>query len=142
MRHVSPCDPSPGEFRKILAAFVSGSAAKSSGILRKITPTSAEPRDAPIANRSQQKLQVGPPPLRTPHGDRETARLWLRGPSREVGGPQDPGDPRAPFLFLNSLQSLWTGGSTPWFSVYFYFMTHFFYFAYVFLCLSIIYFIV
>ncbi|XP_030211913.1 codanin-1, partial [Gadus morhua] len=52
------CCPFLGEFRKILAAFVSGSAAKSSGILRKITPTSAEPRDAPIANRSQQKLQV------------------------------------------------------------------------------------
>ncbi|CAL8298845.1 unnamed protein product [Arctogadus glacialis] len=52
------CCPFLGEFRKILAAFVSGSAAKSSGILRKITPTSAEPRDAPIATRSQQKLQV------------------------------------------------------------------------------------
>ncbi|CAL8303763.1 unnamed protein product, partial [Boreogadus saida] len=52
------CCPFLGEFRKILAAFVSGSAAKSSGILRKITPTSAEPRDAPIVNRSQQKLQV------------------------------------------------------------------------------------
>ncbi|CAL8284487.1 unnamed protein product [Lota lota] len=52
------CCPFLGEFRKILAAFVSGSTAKSGGILRKITPTSAELRDAPIANRSQQKLQV------------------------------------------------------------------------------------
>lgn len=48
----------PGEFRKLLAAFVSGSTAKSGGIIRKITPTSAELRDAPTANRSQQKLQV------------------------------------------------------------------------------------
>lgn len=50
----------PGEFRKLLAAFVSGSTAKSGGIIRKITPTSAEPRDAPAANRSQQKLQASP----------------------------------------------------------------------------------
>lgn len=48
----------PGEFRKLLAAFVSGSTAKSGGIIRKITPTSAEPRDTPTANRSQQKQQV------------------------------------------------------------------------------------
>lgn len=48
----------PGEFRKLLAAFVSGSTAKSGGIIRKITPTSAELRDAPTANRSQHKLQV------------------------------------------------------------------------------------
>lgn len=48
----------PGEFRKLLAAFVSGSAAKSGGIIRKITPTSAELRDTPSSNRSQQKLQV------------------------------------------------------------------------------------
>lgn len=48
----------PGEFRKLLAAFVSGSTAKSGGIIRKITPTSAELRDAPSANRSQHKLQV------------------------------------------------------------------------------------
>uniref|UniRef100_A0A3Q3WJ50 Codanin-1 C-terminal domain-containing protein n=1 Tax=Mola mola TaxID=94237 RepID=A0A3Q3WJ50_MOLML len=47
-----------GEFRKLLAAFVSGSTAKSGGIIRKITPTSAELRDTPTANRSQQKLQV------------------------------------------------------------------------------------
>lgn len=47
-----------GEFRKLLAAFVSGSAAKSGGIIRKITPTSAELRDTPTTNRSQQKLQV------------------------------------------------------------------------------------
>lgn len=47
-----------GEFRKLLAAFVSGSTSKSSGIVRKITPTSAEPKDTQVANRSQQKLQV------------------------------------------------------------------------------------
>lgn len=52
---------SPGEFRKLLAAFVSGSTAKSGGIIRKITPTSAEPRDTPTTNRSQQKLQVSQP---------------------------------------------------------------------------------
>ncbi|XP_034714445.1 codanin-1 isoform X2 [Etheostoma cragini] len=52
------CCPFLGEFRKLLAAFVSGSAAKSGGIIRKITPTSAELRDTPTANRSQQKLQV------------------------------------------------------------------------------------
>ncbi|XP_034531255.1 codanin-1 [Notolabrus celidotus] len=52
------CCPFLGEFRKLLAAFVSGSTAKSGGIIRKITPTSAEPRDTPTANRSQQKLQV------------------------------------------------------------------------------------
>ncbi|KAJ3612795.1 hypothetical protein NHX12_019053 [Muraenolepis orangiensis] len=56
------CCPFLGEFRKILAAFVSGSTAKTGGILRKITPTSAEVRDAPVVNRSQQKLQ--PPSLR------------------------------------------------------------------------------
>ncbi|KAM6969504.1 codanin-1 [Tautogolabrus adspersus] len=52
------CCPFLGEFRKLLAAFVSGSTAKSGGIIRKITPTSAELKDAPTANRSQQKLQV------------------------------------------------------------------------------------
>nr|XP_040055597.1 codanin-1 isoform X1 [Gasterosteus aculeatus aculeatus] len=52
------CCPFLGEFRKLLAAFVSGSSAKSGGIIRKITPTSAELKDAPTANRSQQKLQV------------------------------------------------------------------------------------
>ncbi|XP_039993857.1 codanin-1 isoform X2 [Xiphias gladius] len=52
------CCPFLGEFRKLLAAFVSGSTAKSGGIIRKITPTSAELRDTPSANRSQQKLQV------------------------------------------------------------------------------------
>ncbi|CAK6965964.1 codanin-1 [Scomber scombrus] len=52
------CCPFLGEFRKLLAAFVSGSAAKSGGIIRKITPTSAELKDTPSANRSQQKLQV------------------------------------------------------------------------------------
>nr|XP_019967948.1 PREDICTED: codanin-1-like [Paralichthys olivaceus] len=52
------CCPFLGEFRKLLAAFVSGSTAKSGGIIRKITPTSAELRDTPAANRSHQKLQV------------------------------------------------------------------------------------
>ncbi|XP_074548821.1 codanin-1 [Halichoeres trimaculatus] len=52
------CCPFLGEFRKLLAAFVSGSTAKSGGIIRKITPTSAEPKDTVTANRSQQKLQV------------------------------------------------------------------------------------
>ncbi|KAF7665801.1 hypothetical protein LDENG_00131560 [Lucifuga dentata] len=52
------CCPFLGEFRKLLAAFVSGSTAKSGGIIRKITPTSAELRDTPSTNRSQQKLQV------------------------------------------------------------------------------------
>uniref|UniRef100_A0A3B3CF46 Codanin 1 n=1 Tax=Oryzias melastigma TaxID=30732 RepID=A0A3B3CF46_ORYME len=51
------CCPFLSEFRKLLAAFVSGSTAKSGGIIRKITPTSAELKDTPIANRSQQKLQ-------------------------------------------------------------------------------------
>ncbi|KAM3870947.1 LOW QUALITY PROTEIN: codanin-1 [Diretmus argenteus] len=51
------CCPFLGEFRKLLAAFVSGSTAKSGGIIRKITPTS-ELRDTPATNRSQQKLQV------------------------------------------------------------------------------------
>lgn len=54
------CVSVAGEFRKLLAAFVSGSTSKSSGIVRKITPTSAEPKDAQVANRSQQKLQVSP----------------------------------------------------------------------------------
>lgn len=53
------CTPA-GEFRKLLAAFVSGSTAKSGGIIRKITPTSAELRDPSTPNRSQQKLQVSP----------------------------------------------------------------------------------
>ncbi|KAM6912224.1 codanin-1 [Xenentodon cancila] len=52
------CCPFLGEFRKLLAAFVSGSTAKTGGIIRKITPTSAELKDTPAANRSQQKLQV------------------------------------------------------------------------------------
>ncbi|KAI7804405.1 putative codanin-1 [Triplophysa rosa] len=46
-----------GEFRKLLAAFVAGSTSKSGGLIRKITPTSAEPRGPPTT-RSQQKLQV------------------------------------------------------------------------------------
>ncbi|XP_033844087.2 codanin-1 [Periophthalmus magnuspinnatus] len=50
------CCPFLGEFRKLLAAFVSGSTAKSGGIIRKITPTSAEPRNTATTNRSQQKL--------------------------------------------------------------------------------------
>uniref|UniRef100_A0A3P8SSB2 Codanin 1 n=1 Tax=Amphiprion percula TaxID=161767 RepID=A0A3P8SSB2_AMPPE len=52
------CCPFLGEFRKLLAAFVSGSTAKGGGIIRKITPTSAELKDAQAANRSQQKLQM------------------------------------------------------------------------------------
>ncbi|XP_036006686.1 codanin-1 isoform X1 [Fundulus heteroclitus] len=51
------CCPFLGEFRKLLAAFVSGSTARSGGIIRKITPTSAEPKDAPAGKRSQHKLQ-------------------------------------------------------------------------------------
>ncbi|XP_041927428.1 codanin-1 [Alosa sapidissima] len=53
------CCPFLGEFRKLLAAFVAGSSAKSGGLIRKITPTSAdaEPRDPPTT-RSQQKLQM------------------------------------------------------------------------------------
>ncbi|XP_077418569.1 codanin-1 isoform X2 [Vanacampus margaritifer] len=55
------CCPFLGEFRKLLAAFVSGSSAKGGGIVRKITPTSAEPQDAAgVAGgkQSQQKLQA------------------------------------------------------------------------------------
>ncbi|KAM6960671.1 codanin-1 [Aplochiton taeniatus] len=52
------CCPFLGEFRKLLAAFVSGSTAKSGGIVRKITPTSAELMGTPPNSRSQQKLQV------------------------------------------------------------------------------------
>uniref|UniRef100_A0A3B3S8G3 Codanin 1 n=1 Tax=Paramormyrops kingsleyae TaxID=1676925 RepID=A0A3B3S8G3_9TELE len=51
------CCPYLSEFRKLLAAFVAGSMAKSGGLIRKITPTSAEPRGPP-AVRSQQKLQA------------------------------------------------------------------------------------
>ncbi|TRY91770.1 hypothetical protein DNTS_023734 [Danionella cerebrum] len=51
------CCPYLGEFRKLLAAFVAGSTSKSGGLVRKITPTSAEPK-GPSTNRSQQKLQV------------------------------------------------------------------------------------
>ncbi|XP_053365443.1 codanin-1 isoform X1 [Clarias gariepinus] len=51
------CCPYLGEFRKLLAAFVSGSASKAGGLIRKITPTSAEPR-GPSITRSQQKLQL------------------------------------------------------------------------------------
>lgn len=51
------CCPYLGEFRKLLAAFVAGSTSKSGGLIRKITPTSAEPRGTPTT-RSQQKLQV------------------------------------------------------------------------------------
>uniref|UniRef100_A0AAY4ABL9 Codanin-1 C-terminal domain-containing protein n=1 Tax=Denticeps clupeoides TaxID=299321 RepID=A0AAY4ABL9_9TELE len=61
------CCPYLGEFRKLLAAFVSGSTAKSGGLVRKITPTSAEPRGPP-STRSQQKLEAffhnQPPSLR------------------------------------------------------------------------------
>ncbi|KAG7328248.1 hypothetical protein KOW79_008192 [Hemibagrus wyckioides] len=51
------CCPYLGEFRKLLAAFVSGSASKTGGLIRKITPTSAEPR-GPSTTLSQQKLQL------------------------------------------------------------------------------------
>ncbi|KAK2878520.1 hypothetical protein QQF64_011434 [Cirrhinus molitorella] len=51
------CCPYLGEFRKLLAAFVAGSTSKNGGLIRKITPTSAEPR-GPSTTRSQQKLQV------------------------------------------------------------------------------------
>ncbi|XP_066530823.1 codanin-1 [Hoplias malabaricus] len=51
------CCPYLGEFRKLLAAFVSGNASKTGGLIRKITPTSAEPR-GPSITRSQQKLHL------------------------------------------------------------------------------------
>ncbi|XP_027028567.2 codanin-1 [Tachysurus fulvidraco] len=51
------CCPYLGEFRKLLAAFVSGSASKTGGLIRKITPTSAEPR-GPSTTITQQKLQL------------------------------------------------------------------------------------
>ncbi|XP_070972441.1 codanin-1 [Oncorhynchus clarkii lewisi] len=52
------CCPFLGEFRKLLAAFVAGSSARGGGLIRKITPTSAELRGTPTTTRSQQKLQV------------------------------------------------------------------------------------
>ncbi|XP_061096062.1 codanin-1 isoform X2 [Conger conger] len=51
------CCPFLNEFRKLLAAFVAGSSSKSGGLIRKITPTSAEPRGPP-GTKAQQKLQV------------------------------------------------------------------------------------
>lgn len=51
---------------------MSGSTAKSGGIIRKITPTSAELRDASTPNRSQQKLQVSPQQRRRPAWSRLT----------------------------------------------------------------------
>ncbi|XP_026860651.2 codanin-1 isoform X2 [Electrophorus electricus] len=51
------CCPYLGEFRKLLAAFVSGSASKAGGLIRKITPTSAE-LPGPSTTRSQQKLHL------------------------------------------------------------------------------------
>ncbi|XP_041122102.1 codanin-1 isoform X2 [Polyodon spathula] len=51
------CCPYLSEFRKLLAAFVAGSAAKNGGLIRKITPTAAEPLESP-APISQQKLQA------------------------------------------------------------------------------------
>ncbi|XP_015206536.2 codanin-1 [Lepisosteus oculatus] len=51
------CCPYLSEFRKLLAAFVAGSTAKNGGIIRKITPTSAEPQQPPVP-LSQQKLQA------------------------------------------------------------------------------------
>ncbi|KAJ7990849.1 hypothetical protein DPEC_G00291180 [Dallia pectoralis] len=52
------CCPFFGEFRKLLAAFVAGCSARGGGLIRKITPTSAELRGVPISTMSQQKLQV------------------------------------------------------------------------------------
>lgn len=52
------CCPFLGEFRKLLAAFVAGSSSRSGGLIRKITPTSAELRTGPAPTRSQQRLQV------------------------------------------------------------------------------------
>ncbi|XP_010895581.2 codanin-1 isoform X2 [Esox lucius] len=49
------CCPFLGEFRKLLVAFVAGSSARGGGLIRKITPTSAEHRGVPT--RSQHKLQ-------------------------------------------------------------------------------------
>lgn len=65
-----------GEFRKLLAAFVSGSTAKSGGIIRKITPTSAELRDASTPNRSQQKLQVSPQRRRPARSHPADSAVW------------------------------------------------------------------
>uniref|UniRef100_A0A3B4AD38 Codanin-1 C-terminal domain-containing protein n=1 Tax=Periophthalmus magnuspinnatus TaxID=409849 RepID=A0A3B4AD38_9GOBI len=56
------CCPFLGEFRKLLAAFVSGSTAKSGGIIRKITPTSAEPRNT--LDLEQAFFHNQPPSLR------------------------------------------------------------------------------
>ncbi|KAL0969752.1 hypothetical protein UPYG_G00231810 [Umbra pygmaea] len=52
------CCPFLGEFRKLLIAFVAGSSARGGGLIRKITPTSADLRGDPVTTRSQQKLQV------------------------------------------------------------------------------------
>ncbi|XP_076852682.1 codanin-1-like [Brachyhypopomus gauderio] len=51
------CCPYLGEFRKLLAAFVSGSASKTGGLIRKITPTSAE-LPGPSSARCLQKLHL------------------------------------------------------------------------------------
>ncbi|MBN3296133.1 CDAN1 protein, partial [Amia calva] len=51
------CCPYLSEFRKLLAAFVAGSTAKNGGLIRKITPTSAESIGPPTP-LSQQKLQA------------------------------------------------------------------------------------
>uniref|UniRef100_A0A8B9K3B1 Codanin 1 n=1 Tax=Astyanax mexicanus TaxID=7994 RepID=A0A8B9K3B1_ASTMX len=56
------CCPYLGEFRKLLAAFVSGSASKTGGLIRKITPTSAEPRGPPTTQQAFFHNQ--PPSLR------------------------------------------------------------------------------
>uniref|UniRef100_A0A3Q3JIM5 Codanin-1 C-terminal domain-containing protein n=1 Tax=Monopterus albus TaxID=43700 RepID=A0A3Q3JIM5_MONAL len=58
------CCPFLAEFRKLLAAFVSGSTAKSGGFIRKITPTSAEPRDTPTVDLEQAFFHNQPPSLR------------------------------------------------------------------------------
>ncbi|XP_028677418.1 codanin-1 [Erpetoichthys calabaricus] len=51
------CCPFLSEFRKLLAAFVAGSSSKNGGLIRKITPTAAEPF-VPCISLSQQKLQI------------------------------------------------------------------------------------
>ncbi|XP_074853179.1 codanin-1 [Carettochelys insculpta] len=51
------CCPYLGELRKLLASFVTGSASKNGGYIRKITPTAAESL-APKLSITQQKLQV------------------------------------------------------------------------------------
>ncbi|XP_043930145.1 codanin-1 [Protopterus annectens] len=51
------CCPYLGEFRKLMASFISGTGSKNGGFVRKITPTAADPL-MPMPPVSQQKLQV------------------------------------------------------------------------------------